>query len=91
MASGDRNNHIDGKYEALGDGSPNGIAPSFFGLSMHHDQQVHIAMHSCLSAGVAAEEDDLLRIKAFDDQPGDGLDGGLSIRASMVSIKDPPS
>ena len=37
--------------------------------------QVEIAVFVGFAAGAAAEEDDLLGLKALDDEPGDGLDG----------------
>ena len=61
-------NHIDGQNETLGNRPTNWIAmlwPSC--VCTKHDQQIHIAVRSNLSASMAAEENDLFRIKAFDN------------------------
>jgi hypothetical protein len=61
-------NHIDGQNKTLGNRSTNRVAILWLsGVCTKHDQQIHIAVRSNLSASMAAEENDLFWIKAFDN------------------------
>ena len=60
----------------LGDGEADRVAlAGWFLAGAQYDHQVEVAVLVCFAAGAAAEEDDLLRLEALDDELGDGFDG----------------
>ena len=69
---------VDGQYELFADCAADGVVP--FGpvvQGFEDDEEVDVAVGAGVAAGVAAEEDDLLRVRFLGDQLGNGLDCGL--------------
>ena len=69
-----RDEDIDGKDELFAYGPANGVAP--FGPVVEgcgDDEEIDVAVGAGVAAGVAAEEDDLLRVEFLGDQLGNGL------------------
>ena len=69
-----RDEDIDGKDELFAYGPANGVAP--FGpvvQGFEDDEEIDVAVGAGVAAGVAAEEDDLLRVEFLGDQLGNGL------------------
>ena len=69
-----RDEDVDRQYELLAYSPANGVAP--FGPvveGFEDDEEIDVAVGAGVAAGVAAEEDDLLRVEFLGDQPGNGL------------------
>ena len=70
-----RDEDVDGQDELFAYRLANGVAP--FGpvvQGLEDDEEIDVAEGAGVAAGAAAEEDDLLRVEPFGDQPGNGLD-----------------
>ena len=77
-AFGRADKDVDWKNKVLRYGGADGIVP--FGpvvQGFEDDEEVDVAVGAGVAAGVAAEEDDLLRVEFLGDQLGNGLDCGL--------------
>ena len=69
-----RDEDVDGKDELFPYRSANGIVP--FGPAVEgcgDDEEIDVAVGAGVAAGVAAEEDDLLRVEFLGDQLSNGL------------------
>ena len=69
-----RDEDVDGKDELFAYCPANGVAP--FGPvveGFEDDEEIDVAVGAGVAAGVAAEEDDLLRVEFLGDQLGNGL------------------
>ena len=69
-----RDEDVDRQYELLAYRPANGVAP--FGPvveGFEDDEEIDVAVGAGVAAGVAAEEDDLLRVEFLGDQMGNGL------------------
>ena len=69
-----RDEDVDGKDELFAYGPANGVAP--FGPVVQgcgDEEEIDVAVGAGVAAGVAAEEDDLLRVEFLGDQLGNGL------------------
>ena len=69
-----RDEDVDGKDELFAYRPANGVAP--FGPvveGFEDDEEIDVAVGAGVAAGVAAEEDDLLRVEFLGDQLGNGL------------------
>ena len=73
-AVGRRDEDVDGQNELLLYGSADGIVP--FGPvveGFEDEEEIDVAVGAGVAAGVAAEEDDLLRVEFLGDQLSNGL------------------
>ncbi len=69
-----RDEDVDGQDELFSYRPTDGVAP--FGQAVQgfeDDEEIDVAVGAGVAAGVAAEEDDLLRVESFDDQLSNGL------------------
>ena len=70
-----RDEDVDGQDELFAYRLANGVAP--FGpvfQGLEDDEEIDVAEGAGVAAGVAAEEDDLLRVESIGDQVRNGLD-----------------
>lgn len=69
-----RDEDVDGQDELLAYRPADGVAPFEPVVEgVEDDEEIDVAVGADVAAGVAAEEDDLLRVGPFGDQPGDDL------------------
>ncbi len=70
-----RDEDVDGQHELFAYRPADGVAP--FGPvveGFEDDEEIDVAVGAGVAAGVAAEEDALLRVELFGDQLSNGLD-----------------